>query len=206
MHNIKKTFSVKKLLQLLLASSMLLLSGCASFYLDTATPELSAAQFKQPQNLQSVQLLFEFQTKGVFNASATEFLKAQVLKQVQESGLFSEVTEGVSSSNRTLTIALNNVPVDDDAFAKGFATGFTFGLVGSQVTDGYVCNAYLLDNETGSAQLSVNARHALHTTLGSKGAPKNAVKMKNIDEAVRNMTTQIISHILNDLSKHENFS
>lgn len=194
---------IKKLLIVFTSILSLGLGGCASHYLDTATPEISSTDFRAPSSPQPAQLLFEFQTKGVFNSRATDYLREQVLQQVKSSGLFSVVSTEASDTSQTLAITLNNVPVDDNAFSKGFATGFTFGLVGSQVTDGYVCSASLTTVD--KVELVTNARHALHTTLGSKGAPENAIKAKNIDEAITLMTTQIISQVLNGISQQDGF-
>lgn len=181
-----------------------LLTGCASFYVDNATKEVPIEQFKRPAAPQPVQLLFEFQTKGTLNAKATEMLKPQVVDQVKVSGLFSAVQETPVNGSAILSITLNNVPITDDAYAKGFATGLTFGLVGSQVTDGYVCT---LKYQT-SAQpqpITVSARHALHTVLGTGSAPANSVKAETAESGVRTITRQVISTTLNDLSQNPAF-
>ena len=99
----------------------ILLTGCANIYVDNATREVSASEFKKPEPQRPVQALFEFQTKGVANARATDYLKAQVIDQIKTSGLFSEVSENPVSGNALLSITLNNVPISDDAFSKGFA-------------------------------------------------------------------------------------
>lgn len=124
---------------LALVTVALLTTSCASFYVDSATKEVPASLFKKPVTAKPVQVLFEFQTKGALNAKGTEFLKAQVIDQVKTSGLFSAVEETPVADGALLTITINNVPVTDDAFAKGFVTGLTFGSAGSQVTDGFVC-------------------------------------------------------------------
>ena len=111
-----------------------MLSGCASFYVDGSTQEVSASKFNKPAQAKPVQVLFEFQTKGVTNARATEQLKAQVIEQVKTSGLFSQVSDSPLSSGALLSVTLNNVPLTDDAFSKGFMTGLTFGLAGSTVS------------------------------------------------------------------------
>jgi hypothetical protein len=176
-----------------------LASGCANMYVDTATKEIPAAQFKKPAALQDAQVLFEFQTKGAKNDRGTTFLKEKVLDQVKASGLFSNVTESAVASGAVISIVLNNVPLTDNAFGKGFVTGLTFGLAGSQVSDGYICTAkYLPPN--GGAALNAEARHAIHTTIGASAAPPNAVKAESPAEAVYAMTKQIVSNVLFNLS------
>lgn len=187
---------------LLVAASML--SGCASHYLDKSTQEVPVAQFRKPAAPQAVQLVFEFQTKGAPNATATKFLKDGVLKQVQESGLFSSVQEEPSTGAALLNITLNNVPLTDDAFSKGFAAGLTFGLAGASVSDGYICTAKYLAPASNQA-LEKSARHAIHTTIGNAATPGNAEKIENIQDGVRKMARQIVSQVLNDLSADARF-
>jgi len=181
-----------------------LLGGCASAYLDGATKEIPVAQFKKPASPAPVQLLFDFQTKGVANARATEFLREKVIAQVKSSGLFSEVGSAVVPNGAVLSITLNNVPLTDDAFSKGFVTGLTFGLAGSQVSDGYVCTASYRANGD-AAPVVKQVRHAIHTTMGAAATPGNAVKMPNHNEAAIQMTHQAVSNLLNDLSNDANF-
>jgi len=191
----------RRSLVLLAAAAM---TGCANFYVDSNTKEIEAAQYKKRDPVHAVQVLFEFQTKGVTNANATALLKTRVIEQVKTSGLFSEVSEAPAAGGALLGITLNNVPLSDDAFSKGFVTGLTFGLAGSQVSDGYVCTARY--SPGASAQPIVRqARHAIHTTVGASAAPGNGVKVANVDAAVTLMTRQVVSNVLNDLTLDPTF-
>lgn len=202
MFNCKKTFL--SIFRLAFLFSALLLSGCASFYVDGTTKEIDASQFKQPAELHPVQALFEFQTDGKRNERATNYLKNQVLGEIKSSGLFSDVSEEPVEGGALLSITLNNVPVTDDAFTKGFVTGLTFGIAGSEVTDGYICKVSYIDNNSTTA-IEKRARHAIHTTVGNSSEPANAKKAKNMEEAVTTMTHQILSNVLNDLSHDPDF-
>lgn len=180
------------------------LTGCANMYVDGNTKEVSTSEFKKPDPMHPVQMLFEFQTKGIANANATSFLKARVIEQVKASGLFSSVTESPVDGGALLSVTLNNVLLTDDAFSKGFVTGLTFGLAGSQVSDGYICSVrYLASADT--APVVKQARHAIHTTIGASAAPGNATKAADVNEAVATMTRQIVSNVLNDLSHDATF-
>lgn len=181
-----------------------LLGGCASAYLDGNTKEIPSAQFKKPASPAPVQVLFDFQTKGVANAQATALLRDRVIAQVKSSGLFSEVGSAAVTNGAVLSITLNNVPMSDDAFSKGFVTGLTFGLAGSQVSDGYICTATYRSAD-GAAPVTKQARHAIHTTMGAAATPGNATKMPDHKEAAIQMTTQVVSHVLNDLSQDASF-
>jgi hypothetical protein len=183
------------------------LSGCATAYVDGALKNVNLSEVQKPARPTDAQLLFTFQTKGTANARATEALKADVSKLVEQSGLFAVVGGDPALSGSIINITLNNVPITDqgDAAAKGFATGLTFGLVGSAVTDGYICTIEYLP-PGGSAKVSKTSRHAIHTTMGAKGAPENAVKAKNLEDAVRTMTRQVVTEALKELSKDPSFS
>ncbi|MCU7937586.1 MAG: hypothetical protein KZQ99_22475 [Candidatus Thiodiazotropha sp. (ex Dulcina madagascariensis)] len=175
------------------------LTGCSSFYVDGMAKEIPVSQYQRIEPIHPVQVLFEFQTNGVTNAVATSALKMSVIEQIQASGLFSTVSEDPAPGGALLGITLNNVAVMDEAFSKGFVTGLTFGLAGSQVSDGYVCTA-TYSNGTDAPPIVKRARHAIHTTIGASAAPADTVKVANLDEAVTLMTRQIISNVLNDLT------
>lgn len=182
----------------------LLLSGCASFYVDTATRDVPPSEMNKIAQPAPVQVLFEFQTKGVQNARATDHLRTQVFDQIKASGLFTAVDDKPVTNGALLSLKLNNVPMSDDAFSKGFVTGLTFGLAGNQVSDGYICTVEYL----ASAQQPLivkTTRHAIHTVIGAKDAPANGVKADSIEAAVRTMTRQIIGTALKDLSFDPNF-
>jgi hypothetical protein len=194
-----------KFLGLMAASALALsMTGCASFYVDTATKEIPAEAYQKPTSPKPVQLVFDFQTKGVANARATKYLSSQVTEQIKHSGLFSEVTDTPVADGALLSVVLNNVPLTDDAFGKGFVTGLTFGLAGSQVSDGYVCT--LKYTPTSQADpITETSRHAIHTVLGAHEAPANGIKVDNMESAVKTMTRQIVSNVLNDLSRDPAF-
>lgn len=183
-----------------------MLSGCATIYVDNKLQSVDAAQIRKPQRPQDVQLLFSFQTKGTSNARATEILKADVMRAVSESGLFAVVGTDPSLSGATMSIIINNIP-EDGAVGKGVATGLTMGLAGNVVTDNYVCTIDYLPAASGSklTKISKTATHAIHTTVGAKGAPPNAVKAKNIEDAVRTMSRQVVTAALKDLSTESTF-
>jgi hypothetical protein len=196
--NVYGTWWRKGLLALGLVAS-LSMTGCASFYVDGATKDVPVEQYKKAEPAHAVQLVFEFQSKGVTNARATSLLKARVIEQVKNSGVFSAVSEAPVEGGAMLAITINNVPLTDDAFAKGFVTGLTFGLAGSTVTDGYVCTASY-STSAQPATIVKKARHAIHTSMGAGSAPANATKASNINDAVFVMTRQIVSNVLNDVT------
>jgi hypothetical protein len=181
-----------------------LLTGCANVYVDGNTHEVPLAAMARPAEPRPVQLVVDFQTRGVTNARATAQTKAMIADSVRSTGLFSEVRDTPVEGAGLLSVTINNVPLTDDAAAKGFIAGLTFGAAGQQVTDGYVCTvSYLAPGQ--SRPIVKTARHAIHTTVGAAPPPPNAWKAPSVLEAVRTMVRQVMSVTLNDLSHDAEF-
>jgi hypothetical protein len=181
-----------------------LLAGCATHYVDGATKEVPVAQFARIAPPRPVQLLTEFQTKGIANARATGLSRPMIADSVRASGLFSELGDTPPPGGGVLTVTVNNVPLTDDAAAKGFIAGLTFGAAGQQVTDGYVCTVSYLP-AGGAKPILKSARHAIHTTIGASAAPPDSYKASNMEDAFRTMLRQILSVALNELSHDPDF-
>jgi hypothetical protein len=190
---------------LLLALVLVYLGGCASFYVDGNAPEVPAAQYKKPAAAADVQLIWEFQTKGVANAKATEYLKARVVDQLATSGLFSKVSDAPVASGALLVATVNNVPLTDDAAAKGFVAGLTFGIAGQTVGDGYECTLRYTPGRNGAPPLEQKSKHVIYTNIGAAGPPPGAQKMATVEEAVTTMLRQLISRTLNPLTQNPAF-
>lgn len=187
----------------LLIGASALLTGCASFYLDPATRDVPTAEMPKVAQPQPVKLNFEFQTRGAPNSRATGHLQEAVTEQIKASGMFS--TLDAAPGGAILDIKLNNIPLNDGSTAaKGFVSGFSFGLVGSSVVDGYECKlSYLAPGQT--VPIVKLTRHAIHTTLGAANPPPGTVHVDSANEAVLKMTHAIISNALRDLAQDPAF-
>ncbi|MDR2852687.1 MAG: hypothetical protein LBV61_06510 [Burkholderiaceae bacterium] len=190
---------------LVLAAILAGLGGCAAFYVDGNVPEVPAAQYQKPATPTDVQLIWEFQTKGVANAKATELLKTQVSDQLNASGLFAKVSDAPVNNGALLSITVNNVPLTDDAASKGFIAGLTFGLAGQTVGDGYACTLRYLPGRRGAAPLIHSGKHVIYTSIGTGSPPSGAQKKESADEAVFTMLRQLISRTLDNLSRDPAF-
>lgn len=197
--------TIKTLLIAATLSASTLLTGCASFYVDTATKEVPVAELKKVEQPKPVQLSFEFLSKGAPNARATEFLKDSVTQQIKASGLFSSVETAPAPNVSVLNVKLDNVPITKDAASQGFVTGLTFGLAGSTVSDGYVCTLQYLPAGQGQI-ITATARHAIHTTLGNSNPPPTAKKSADMETAVKTMTHEVLSTALRDLAANPSFN
>jgi hypothetical protein len=177
-------------------------TGClsAKMYVDPALPKVAKADLVQAPQPQPVQVLFEFRTKGNANARATNQLRPRVVAVAAESGLFSAVAPDANGGG-VLKIVIDNVAITDNAAAKGFGTGLTFGLVGSMVTDGYVCTASYTRN---GSVTEATARHAIHTTIGNHAGPPGLTPM-DPQTAVNQVMDQLTWNVLKQLSDKKAF-
>ncbi len=196
----------KRALTLLMVCSFAAaLSGCISLhaYVDNSLGDPHYADLKKPADPQPVQLLFEFQSKSVANARATATLRPKVYEEVAQSGLFSKVSYEPVASGRTLSVMINNVPLTENAGAKGFATGLTFGLAGSTVSDGYVCTISYV--EPGHDVVTKEVKHTIVSTIGNASGPQGLVAM-SLTEAVDKVVRQMVGKGLAELDETSDLS
>ena len=195
---------VRLFLRAAFVAGLLALTGCATHYLDGAVKDVPAGEFARPAQPKPVQVVIEFQTNGTPNARATEHVKPMVMDSIKSTALFSDAQDKPVAGGGLLSVKINNVALTDDAFKKGFMTGLTLGAAGSTVTDGYLCTvSYMAPGAT--APVVKTSKHAIHTALGSSGAPPNGIKVDKIDDAVRTMVRQITGVALRDLSRDPAF-
>ena len=177
------------------------MTGCMSVahFVGANVKDVPASEFVKPNPTHPVQVLFDFQTKGVENARATASMKARVVDQVAASRLFDSVSDAPVAGGALLIVTVNNVSLDDHEFAKGFATGLTLGLAGTVAGDGYIATAKYTPPAPASL-ITKEVRHSIYTTIGNHAPPPNAVPAASVDEAVTNMLHQAVSNLLNDVS------
>jgi len=186
-------------------SCAVVLTGCLSMnsYVDPALPLVTKADIAAPATTRPVQIALEFRTKGNANAAGTAELQPRVIAVAAESGLFSSVTrESAGADAGLLTVVIDNVAVEgENAAAEGFGTGLTFGAVGNMVTDAYVSTiTYTRGGET----VSVDVRHAIHTTIGNHSGPSGLTAVTP-QEAVHQAIDQIIWNGLDKLADRRAF-
>ena len=95
-------------------------------------------------------------------------------------------------------MSLNNVGDVRDAAATGAATGLTFGLVGSLITDGYEMTVKLTIN--GKTVTKAGYKHAIHTTIGNRSAPPGLTPT-TITAAFATIVEQMLLNALGDLER-----
>lgn len=194
-------FNAKRAAMLIGAASLALsLSACMTphSYVDAKLGDTDYATLKKSAATQPVQLLVEFQTKGVPNARATDYVRSHVFEQVVQSGLFSQVSYDPVPSGRKLSVQINNVPLTDNLAAKGFGVGLTFGAIGTMVTDGYECTASYV--EPGHEPITKVVKHVLYTTIGNASGPEGLQSMP-LQQASDKVLRQIVGRSLAELDQ-----
>ncbi len=201
---------LRRLVQWLLGLAVLAWAGAAAAatYVDDSLPDVKPEDRVVVAHPQPVQLLFKFETKGAPNDRATKIVKPTAVDAVKASGLFSEVSDGPTANGAVLSIVVDNVVDPKElqaAEGKGFVTGLTFFVAGSNVKDHYVCT---IDYVSGPAapKITRTAHHGVTTQMGMiNSPPPNSVKIGSIKDAVFTMVRQIISNPLNDLARDPAF-
>jgi hypothetical protein len=161
-------------------------------------PVVRAEELKPASPTGPVQLMVEFRSRGAPNAAGTAKLKPVVTGAVEKTGLFDKLSETPVPDGRLLTIVIDNVKVGEDKTGEAFGTGLTFGLVGTMVTDGYVCNATY--RSASGKTSSTTVKHAMHTTIGNASGPPGVPPMKPI-EAVTQIAEQLTFNALKALKQ-----
>jgi hypothetical protein len=192
---------MRKVAAALVAAAFLSLAGAAKAanFVDATLGDVPPDQLFVVSNPKPVQILFQFKTNGAPNARATTYLNAQITDLARGSNLFSEVSTGPVEGGAILTITIDNIP------SEGAISRLTFGLIGSLVTDDYVANVEYASG-AGTATISKHARHALYATIGRHDPPPNGVRVRNVEEGVRIVVRQLVTHMLNDLAKDPGFN
>jgi hypothetical protein len=194
---------VRAVLLAILAS--VTLSGCisAKMYVDPKLPTVAKTDMPVVPNPEPVQVLFEFRTKGDANVKATGQMEPRIVSVASQSGLFSNVsTKAPTNPAGVLKITIDNVPLTDNATAKGFGTGLTFGLAGSMVTDGYICTATYM---RAGQSTETTVKHALYTTIGNHSAPMGLTAMQPTD-AINQVVDQMTWNALKELADKHAFN
>jgi hypothetical protein len=180
----------------------LLLSGCLSTktYVDPMLPKVAVSDLTQPVVKQPVQVFFEFKTNNTNNQQATAALRPVVLNTIIKSNLFSEVVTAPATAERKLFITISNIGNIDDAKARGFTTGLTFGLSGTMVTDGYLLDSFF--DAPGRNEMTHRYQHAIYTTIGNANGPAGLTAVSK-EEAIHTVMDGLVLNLLKDMSRDE---
>jgi hypothetical protein len=158
--------------------------GCHRPWLDPAIHEVPPSEFKPVAHPRPVHLIFEFQTFGSTNGSATRDLTNLVRHELNVSLLFSTLDAPLGRDSALLYVTVNQVTVDFDK-------------------SNYICTIAYLGPEA-KKPLVVTATHAIFTPI-DRLPPPGVTPMSDLRDATTTMTIQILSHALLDLSMDPRF-
>ena len=186
---------MKNFIPLLVA--VVILSGCISTksYVD---PSYSTANYEDIVPSLSnyrAEIIVEFQRDGEPFERANKEVKEHVERAFRATGI---IIPDVEATAFTLTVVFNNIP-ESGAAGKGFATGLTFGAVGTLVTDFYeVSISY---KEPLKLEITKHYKHELHTTIGNKEAPFEGVEATSPAGAFATIVEQVILNYVTDMQR-----
>lgn len=180
----------------LLALFSLCMTGCISpkTYVD---PSFSKATYEDVSSVNEkykTQIMVEFQRNGEAFEKANQEVRGHVERTLRATGIISPAEQGADIS---VKVVINNIADISEAVAKGFGTGLTFGAAGSLVTDYYEIT---IDFDDGNgAKRTESYKHALHTTIGNKGAPFDNVEPTTPADAFGTVVEQTLLNFIKDM-------
>jgi PEGA domain len=177
-------------------------TACASTsksYVDTSYGKIQYSDIVKPAQPYKLKLKVEFQRNGQHLPAVDSQLMQQVDSVVRASGFAAPVGDSESGSD-SLTIVVNNIADLAEARKKGFATGSTFFLKGTVVTDNYEMQATATIG--GKTVSKSGYKGAILTAIGHASGPEGVPPM-NVTEAFNKVVEQLILQFLRDLPTTE---
>ncbi len=140
-------------------------------------------------------LTVEFQRNGQHFPKVDTTLRDHAERVLRASGLIVPTPDPTPGE---IKVVLNNIADLDSARAKGFGTGFTFGLVGTTVTDHYEMEITISAN--GKVIKKTGLKHALHTTIGNASIPEG-LEVLPTSTAFGRVVEQMLLNALKELQQ-----
>lgn len=162
-------------------------------YVDPAYGKVSYEDLTRRAVPYQWRLKAEFQRNGVGFPKVDGELLGHVERVVRASGMAVPTSDAVAPE---LKVIVNNVADVGQAAAKGFGTGLTFGLAGSQVTDFYEMEIVFADGD--KVIKKSGYKHALHSTIGNARGPAGLTPM-TVSEAFAKVVEQLVLNALKDI-------
>lgn len=168
--------------------------GCGSLksYVDPQYGRATYDEIIRRSEPYKLRIIVKFQRNGKHFQKFDSELLGHVESVVRTSGFATPVTEDMDGE---LKVIVNNIGNMKKAWAKGFVTSLTFGLIGSTVTDFYEMRAILsVDDKVIERK---EYKHAIHTTVGLKNELEGLEPMSP-SAAITKVIEQLILNFLED--------
>lgn len=160
------------------------------------TPKATAQELVKGSAV--VALEFTFTTNGKPNAKVTDAVREMVVDRMAALGVARVAATSAEPTACTLRIHMDSIADTGAAWGKGFKTGFTFGLAGSTVDDGYQFDVSL--ERTGRPAVQKSYRHLITTMIGSGANPPGVAEMTPA-QAVSTVVEDLVITMLRDLQR-----
>jgi hypothetical protein len=186
--------------------AMLVTSGCTSienYYPVVNHPKLGLADLAPQTNKPTVELTFEFLSRGKPAPAVALKWQPHVIQFLDDTHLFAKVNPAGIPSDLSLHVQMNNVVSSmgmGGAVMQGIFSGLTFGLIGTKVTDNYDITARLEGKAGEPVQKAYH--YGLTSTTGLiKGSVPKVEPYKNDEAAFQEVMDQFLWEWLKDLQK-----
>lgn len=188
-------------LSLAITAGLLLLgvlSGCISMkaYVDPQLRLVSYSDLSNTSKGPSLGVLVAFQRDGESYPAVTGDARNTILRVLKKTTLFSSVSSGIVNTEAQLNIVINNT--GGETKGSGYATGFSFGAVGTRTLDRYIITAVY--EVEGAQPITKEYRHAIHATVGNARGPKG-LKSMTVSDAFDVVVEQVVLLFLYDLQQ-----
>ncbi len=159
-------------------------------------PKATAAELRKGDAV--VALDVTFTTNGKPNAAATGEVRKIIVQRMAALGVARVAASAAEPVACTLRIHMDNIADTDAAWGKGFKTGFTFGIAGSAVEDGYQFDVTV--EQPGKAPVQHSYRHLITSVMGNADAPPGIPEMTPA-QAVQKVVEDLLVTMLRDLQQ-----
>lgn len=152
-------------------------SACieSAAFVDPAFRKVEYADLKRPHLPRRVVLDVVFRRNEEHKPDVDPVVMKKVGRVLRDSGCFLPVVKDIDKRADRLSMVLDEGTNPGSDALTGIGTGVTFGLVGSEVTSGFVLRVTY--ERAGSERVVRAYRHAIHTTVGNRTPPAGMVPM-----------------------------
>jgi len=170
-------------------------TGCISVktYLDPAGHRASFNDLRRVNPPYQLVVRVQYELNGKERPRALRSLQDHVERSLRASGVAIPY-DGTGTAAGELLVIANDVGNVAGAAAKGFGTGLTFGLVGSQVADRFEVTIRFTQ---GSDVIEHKYEHALISTVGLHSAPAGMIPVSQT-EGLDRVADDVLLNFLQD--------
>ena len=178
-------------------AACIVLAGCMAprSYVDPVIPRVAYEDVRRLPNPIPLVLEVEFQRNGEHLEQVDPTLRDATERVLRATGVISPVS-GLGEGK--IRIVVNNVTDLGTAFAKGFGTGLTFGLVGSDAIDNYETSITITMGKQIITRIGI--RHRIITAIGNTSIPPG-VETMGTDAAFSRALEQMVLFAFKDIQR-----